>query len=152
MTKRQVVICDIDGTLADAGSRMHFIQGQTKDWDSFFLPANMAADKPIEATVEIIAKLDPEFEIVFITGRPRRTLGVTTAWIGHHLNWLMGYRIYFRADEDRRPSSEVKRSHLLNEIQKAGDKVLCVFEDRAEDAAMWREEGLTCFQIAEGNF
>ena len=36
-----------------------------------------------------------------------------------------------------------------------GDKkndIVCVFDDRYKVVKMWRENGLDCFQVAEGNF
>lgn len=30
------VIVDIDGTVADLSHRIHFIEGEKKDWDSFY--------------------------------------------------------------------------------------------------------------------
>jgi len=31
-----IYIFDIDGTLADVSHRLHYITGETKDWDAFF--------------------------------------------------------------------------------------------------------------------
>lgn len=33
--KTEFVIVDIDGTVADLRHRIHFIEGEKKDWDSF---------------------------------------------------------------------------------------------------------------------
>ena len=32
------------------------------------------------------------------------------------------------------------------------DQVLCVFDDRDKVVQMWRDMGLTCMQVAPGNF
>ena len=32
------------------------------------------------------------------------------------------------------------------------DRILCVFDDRDKVVKMWRDEGLTCMQVAEGAF
>jgi len=32
------------------------------------------------------------------------------------------------------------------------DSILCVFDDRDKVVKMWRDNGLSCFQVADGNF
>ena len=32
------------------------------------------------------------------------------------------------------------------------DKFLCVYDDRDKVVAMWRRNGVACFQVAEGDF
>ena len=38
----------------------------------------------------------------------------------------------------------------LNEIGK--ENVLCVFDDRTKVVEMWRKNGLSCFQVSNGDF
>lgn len=44
------VIVDIDGTVADLSHRIHFIEGEKKDWDSFY--NNVEKDKPIQHVID----------------------------------------------------------------------------------------------------
>ena len=32
------------------------------------------------------------------------------------------------------------------------NRILCVFDDRTKVVNMWRENGLSCFQVAPGDF
>lgn len=151
--KDKTVIFDIDGTLADASYRLGFIEDpDRKDWESFFMAENMMKDLPIEPTVEIIAGLEPLFPIMFLTARPERTRMTTINWLGKHLPWLSSYKLLMRADGDRRPSHEVKRDILFNDLLLPERPILCAFEDRAEDAKMYRASGVTCWLIDEGRF
>lgn len=50
--KIEFVIVDIDGTVADLRHRLHFIQGEKKDWDAFY--ARVSGDFPIESTLSVI--------------------------------------------------------------------------------------------------
>ena len=52
---------------------------------------------------------------------------------------------------DGRKSPAVKREGLIEALKDGYDPML-VFEDRKEDTAMWRAEGLLCCQVAEGNY
>ena len=44
--KTEFVIVDIDGTVADLRHRLHFIQGEKKDWDAFY--SHAGEDSPIQ--------------------------------------------------------------------------------------------------------
>jgi hypothetical protein len=59
--------------------------------------------------------------------------------------------IFMRLIGDRRPSHVVKREGLLQARAEGFDPKL-VFEDRKDDADMWRAEGLLCCQVAEGDY
>ena len=47
------------------------------------------------------------------------------------------------------PDNDLKQMWLDN-IGK--DNVAMVFDDRNQVVDMWRQNGLTCFQVADGNF
>ena len=47
----EVVIFDIDGTLADVSERVHHLEKRPKDWDSFF--KGMAQDKAVRSMVRL---------------------------------------------------------------------------------------------------
>ena len=48
------------------------------------------------------------------------------------------------------PDEKLKKS-WLTDLTKP-DRVMCVFDDRDKVVKMWRDNGLTCFQVAEGAF
>lgn len=56
---KQIVIFDIDGTLANAEHRVHHLQKEPKDWDAFF--AGCTQDTPIEPVMELV-------RLFFVTG------------------------------------------------------------------------------------
>src|SRR5919109_585275 len=66
--RRQVVLVDMDGTLADSRHREHFVQGKRKNWKAFFNA--MDADEPNAAIAERVLELADGHEIVIVTGRP----------------------------------------------------------------------------------
>ena len=46
--------------------------------------------------------------------------------------------------------TELKRSWLGVHVNK--EDIVTIYDDRQQVVDMWREEGLTAFQVAEGNF
>lgn len=169
------VIFDIDGTLANAEHRLHFIippvvnslfdkegiQQRSefqKDWDSFLADEHVSKDTAIPQTWEILESLlIANNKVIFITGRPERQRQCTVDWLMRHIAWehatpvaISGY-LYMRQDGDRRPSHVVKEESLQR-ARAVGYSPTLVFEDRADDTAMWRRNGLLCCQVAEGNY
>ena len=47
---------------------------------------------------------------------------------------------------------DVLKKEWLDQETAAGHEVMCVFDDRDKVVKMWRENGISCFQVAEGNF
>jgi hypothetical protein len=54
-----------------------------------------------------------------------------------------------RAASDFTPDEELKRQWI--EEYKL-EHILCIFDDRKKVVDMWRSLGLTCFQVAPGDF
>lgn len=148
----RAMIFDIDGTLADCTERLRHITGPgPKDWTAFFDREEVARDKPIKRVLDVLAILDGTYALVFCTGRPERIKMETIRWLEVHAKWLGSYTIMMRRDDDRRSSAEVKQDHLIH-LRSRGLEPVIAFEDRAADAAMWRANGVTCFQVAEGAY
>ena len=67
-TGKNIVICDIDGTVANNDHRQHLLNG-FKTWDLFFNALDK--DTPILEVIEYVLELHSNGKkIVFITGRP----------------------------------------------------------------------------------
>lgn len=60
-------------------------------------------------------------------------------------------RLLMRAHSDHTPDHELKR-RWLHEVRSLESTVDVVFDDRDRVVAMWREEGVPCFQVAPGAF
>lgn len=160
------IIFDIDGTLANAEHRLHFIKDpdKAKDWENFLSDEQVANDTPIPQTWSVLEQmLRSHHRVIFITGRPNAQRETTINWlmnkdcltrVGCWAHWHINHqqpKIFMRSDGDRRPSSVVKRE-LLDIARYEGYDPKLVFEDRMDDTAMWREAGLLCCQVAEGNY
>lgn len=150
------VIFDIDGTIADSSHRLRFLEEVPKDWDAFFNPKNLEMDRTLTFGIRALnLHREANDRIMFSTGRPERTRMATYMWLRSALGLSIRDHydpiIAMRADGDRRPSYEVKRDNL-HKMLALGIKPEVAYEDRADDAAMYREEGLFVFQVAEGDY
>lgn len=146
------VIVDVDGTLSDPTHRLHFIKTKPKDWPAFFDACKN--DAPNAWVCNLVLGLigDPANKIIFCSGRPERVRQPTVQWLQRFL-WSQSDKLplYMRKDDDFREDSVIKRE-MLQRMRNDGFKPVLAIEDRSQVVKMWRAEGLTCAQVAEGDF
>jgi len=142
----EIVIFDIDGTLADVSERIHHVRKKPKNWNAFF--QEMAQDKAIHSMVRLCNILYASgIQIILCSGRNEEHREQTVEWLAKQgVNY---HDLLLRKDKDRRSDTEVKRE-LLTALDKS--KILFVVEDRSRVVEMWRSEGLVCLQCAPGEF
>ena len=150
------IVFDLDGTLADGTHREHFIiateDREKPDWDAFF--AASGDDKPIPHVIQILRALWKDgADIEIWSGRGEgpgdSVFKITEDWLAEHdVPWE---RLRMRPHGDYTPDVELKRA-WLNEARDAGVPPVLVFDDRDKVVAMWRAEGIPCFQVAPGDF
>lgn len=102
---KKIILCDIDGTIANNDHRQHFLEGK-KDWESFF--KELVNDKPIHSVIQII---NNEYKlgknIIFLTGRPERYRHSTHNWLKTYFNFEI--HMFMRQDNDQRNKLIVKK-------------------------------------------
>jgi predicted secreted acid phosphatase len=142
----EIVIFDIDGTLADVSERIHHVRKKPKNWPAFF--QGMAQDKAIHSMVRLCNVLYAAgIQIILCSGRSEEHRQETVKWLAEQgVNY---HDLILRKDRDRRSDTVVKREMLAG-IDKS--KILFVVEDRSRVVEMWRSEGLVCLQCAPGEF
>lgn len=153
---KDLIICDLDGTLADCSHRRHHVENKPKNWDAFY--AGVEEDKhvsPVRILLENLLEGTPDglnkFNIAFVTGRPERCRADTARWLLYECDLAhYQYALYMRKDGDFRADYIVKQEILDAHIDK--DRVLFVLDDRKQVVDMWRRNGLVCFQVAPGDF
>lgn len=142
----EIVIFDIDGTLADISGREHHVRRHPKNWKAFF--EGMAEDKAVASMVRLCNILfEAGVYVILCSGRNEEHRPQTVEWLGR-----MGvkyHEIRLRADGDMRSDVKAKRE-MLRDIDKS--KILFIVEDRSRVVEMWRSQGLTCLQCAPGDF
>lgn len=142
----EIVIFDIDGTLADVSERIHHVRKKPKDWPAFF--QGMAQDKAIHSMIRLCNILHASgIQIILCSGRSEEHRDETVKWLAEQ--GVSYHDLLLRKDRDRRSDTTVKRE-MLAQIDK--NRVLFVVEDRSRVVEMWRSEGLVCLQCAPGEF
>ncbi len=142
----EIVIFDIDGTLADVSKRVHHLNKKPKDWDAFF--KGIPQDKAIYSMIRLCNILyEAGLNILLCSGRSEQYRPETVEWLTQQ--GVKYHELLLRRDQDKRSDAVVKRE-LLSGIDRS--KILFVVEDRKGVVEMWRSEGLVCLQCAPGDF
>lgn len=154
MIKKQIFIFDLDGTLSLNEHRDHYITGKTKDWDGYF----EACDKD-EPNVPVITVFNSlcEFgnDIRIWSGRSDAVREKSLYWLARHTKLhfeTLDTMLTMRPAGDYTPDEVLKEQwfEALTPVERS--IIVAIFDDRQKVVDMWRRKGLTCFQVAEGNF
>lgn len=153
---RKTVIFDLDGTLARIGRRREI---STKEdgsihWGKFFDPENINLDEPNWSVIEMFyAMKDRGHQVVIFSGRSDGTKEATQKWLENY--GIQPDMLVMRDSSTREtmfmPDDKLKLG-WLNEYFPDRNQILCIFDDRDKVVRMWRDQGLSCFQVEEGNF
>jgi hypothetical protein len=151
---KNIVIFDLDGTLALIDKRRAI---STKDngklnWDIFFDPKNISLDEPNTPVIKAAQLFHSQgFRIVIFSGRSKATKDATRVWLDKHDVPYDVIKMRPTSDEWRYLADNKLKQHWLDDLQ-IKDDVFAVFDDRQQVVDMWRQNGLTCFQVADGDF
>jgi len=151
----KTVIFDLDGTLAliDDRRAVSTKDNGKMDWDTFFDPKNIQLDKPNWPVILMAQTLKKAgHRIVIFSGRSKATKDATR-------DWLKNLDIPFDVLKMRPTDGGLKwmkddllKKKWLDDLFPNTDDIICVFDDRDKVVQMWRDNGITCFQVADGNF
>jgi len=167
---KKTVIFDLDGTLANIDVRRDksMKPNGKLDWDIFAAPDSIKNwDTPNEPVIKMAQMFHQDgYKIVIFSGRNDRSYEAT-------IDWLVWWDVPFdllvmRPDKfkdkswpiaDGNPATpemrfmpdEILKKKMLD-IFVDKDDVLMTVDDRQKVVDMWRAEGLTCFQVAPGDF
>lgn len=126
--ENEMVICDIDGTIADCSHRMKYIDGKVKDWDKFF--SEVGKDSTINDVIRIIRKYNSEGKrIILVTGRNEDCRKQTTEWL--HKNNIPFFALLMRTSGDRKEDYVVK-CNILESYFKDHNKIIKIIDDRPQ--------------------
>ena len=138
-----IILCDIDGTVADNSHRQHFLEGK-KDWEGFF--SNLVDDIPILPVIEHINKEHNRGkEIFFVTGRPQRYKYGTSIWLATHFKFELN--ILMRPDGDQRNKLKVKEDIFKKSFTK--QQIDYVIDNDDDLILMWTKIGIKAKNVKE---
>ena len=134
------ILVDLDGTLAHMYGRSPY------EW------SRVGEDTQDKAVAELLFDInegDGATKIIILSGRDSICRPETEAWLKEHS--IKHDALLVRPEGDNRKDSIIKRE-LFEEHIRDNYRVRFVLDDRDQVVQMWRDMGLTCFQVAEGAF
>lgn len=144
------IIWDLDGTLSNCDPHLHLIQKAPKQWDAWdeMIPHH----KPYDDMINL-------FNIHFyqghtnliVTARREKCRAQTEEWLLKQNIHNKHSGLYMRGMKDYRPDFEVK-ADILKTLRQKGFEPNLAFEDRGSVATMYRDNGVRCFQVVDGQF
>lgn len=131
----EAIIVDVDGTLAKMVARGPFEMEK------------LDTDQPKDNVVEFVRRMEG-YKIIIVTGRSEPFADATKLWLARHC--IPFHAFFCRKEGDNRSDSIVKKE-IFDEITKTF-QVKFVLDDRNRVVEMWRDNGVECWQVAEGDF
>lgn len=137
----QAIICDLDGTLS-----MFKEKGHRGPYDASKCDQD-DVNLPVLAILQAMERQG--YKIIFLSGREDVYRDQTETFLA--MAGFVGYPLFMRKAKDFRKDWIVKAELFDANVRGKWD-VLFVLDDRNQVVNMWREMGLTCLQVADGNF
>lgn len=132
--KNWCIICDLDGTIAECGSR--------NPYDT----AVSIKDTPIHFVIDILKKYS-DHKIIFVTGRNEKYRNISIEWIEKYL--LFDYSLYMRPELDKRKDFIIKKEIYELYIKPTYNVRFCI-EDRPRVIRQYRKLGLNTLNPTGG--
>lgn len=134
----EAFIFDVDGTLAKMNGRSPY------DYSAVM---SDVANTSVQKVFKVLEETG-DYVMVVVTARDGSCAASTREWLA--LNGIRWDEFHIRPEGNRESDAVVKR-RILEDVSTRYN-VVGVFDDRDRVVDMWREAGLTCFQVDYGAF
>lgn len=109
-------------------------------------------DEPNLPVIDTLhALLDAGADVWIWSGRSSEVMEQTKRWLQDHLD-ADDVQLMMRVEGDYTPDEELKAAWLEGMKPSDRRRLVAVFDDRDKVVAMWRLNGVACFQVAPGGF
>ena len=152
---KPLYIFDLDGTLALIDHRRPILERETRDkWQHFY----SACDKdtpnvPVIATMERLRHGGAEIWI--FSGRSDEVRDKTVKWLANNTSFMtheLDSVLTMRHEGDYTADDLLKKQWIDRMLIDDRMRLVAAFDDRARVVKMWRDSGVACFQVADGEF
>jgi len=165
--RKPAILVDLDGTLAlfnkrkdgkywEVQEREDILNpGMRSPYDASVCWQTDAVNVPVLTVIHALYEM--QISPVFVSGRSEDHRAPTLEWLhslptvgvlGKHLS---EFPLYMRMSKDYRDDRIIKEEIYREKIAPVYN-ALFVLDDRDRVVAMWRDLGLTCLQVANGDF
>jgi hypothetical protein len=144
MTKPDVYLCDLDGTLCNVSHRRQYVATKPRNWDAW--NKGLVNDEPNPAVYGLIQSLTYYYPLIFVSGRSDDYRKQTEEWLEkYNISYT---NLLMRKFADHRDDAIVK-GEIADEIEKDYN-ILGVFDDRQRVVDMWINRGIFVFDVGQG--
>lgn len=134
------IIIDVDGTVALMHSRGPFEWGRVSE------------DRPNWPVITVVnAVIEQGHVPLFCSGRDEVCRDATSRWLMTYLKTGYPAHLAMRPKDDYRPDDQIKLEIFDRDIRHHYH-VVAAFDDRNRVVDLWRKLGITCLQVAPGDF
>lgn len=145
---RRAAVIDVDGVISDGWHRQHHLDGDSKNWDSFFEEVN--ADPPIRSLIGLLAMIDRDIVVILLTARPHWVRQMTLDWLAENeVRWDL---LAMRGESDGYVAAHDFKRGTVGQLRELGFELLVALEDDPGNVAMFNEEGVPCVYIHSGYY
>lgn len=131
------IIVDIDGTLAIRRDRGPY------DW------SKVGQDDVNDTIRKLLIRYRSIQQLILVSGRDECCRSETIDWLKRN---NIAYDELFMRPEGNNEKDSIIKKRIYEDHIKGKFNVDFVLDDRNQVVKMWRELGLTCLQVAEGDF
>lgn len=154
---KPLYIFDLDGTLALIEHRRHILDEKDDPhrWRRFY--ARCGKDQPNAPVIRVMEALRRFADVWIWSGRSDEVRSATIEWLCFHTTfnpWGLerGGLLTMREAGDYTADDVLKKRWLDDMLIDDRNRLAGVFDDRDRVVAMWRANGVQCFQVAPGEF
>lgn len=141
------IVVDIDGVLADASKRQHFLEQRPKKWQLFF--AASEDDEVIEEVKRLLDLLDHKVVVILLTGRPTSIADLTIQWLKRNsIRWNL---LISRPDGDYTLATKFKEFETKRLLD-LGIRIHLCLDDDPNNVEMYRLLGLPSLYVHSGYY
>lgn len=134
----RAVLCDIDGTLALFPGKNPY----ERDFENDLL------NSPIVGIISVME--DVGCQIILVSGRNSKFKEVTEQWLKKYS--IIYHKLLMPRPTDDNRKDVIIKQEIYDEHIKGKYNVEFVLDDRDQVVNLWRSLGLTCLQVADGDF
>ena len=144
-TEKDIVICDLDGTLALDHHRNHHLQKTPRDWNTYF--SLCEKDEPNHVIIQLIQILAFHKTVYIFTGRRNDYRAETVRWLADH---RVPYHYLQMRPVDNRTDDFLLKMQWVKEFE-IHSRIWLTIEDRKRVVDAWRANGYPCLQVSPGD-
>jgi len=135
----EVVVVDLDGTLADNRHRLSHIENEDKQWGKYL--SKVQKDKPVQEVISKINDLSETHKIVILTMRSDQTEEDTLKWLRKN-DVSFDELIMLPEGHWNVKDCEFKERKLKNM-----ENPVIAFDDKERNCQMYKEKGLETYLV-----